>query len=197
MADDGVNEEAAVRVAIRALFDIPNPGNQGLMKKAEMAELCEALGWDVATISKACKANAYGVVDYDDWEKLMMNRFTTNFKGNSEGFIKRLTAQAKKVRTKMITSKGSAGSEPDGVANCTDTAMSTVGEPQGTEAAPGGAEHEALAPASVTAKIPDFLFRCQKCRMVLFSSDNVDDSGDYAEVSEMKRIAGAGPPVLN
>ena len=168
-----------VRTGVRTLFDVPNPSNEGLIKRADLTIICEALGWKVEAIAKACKANKYGVVEYEDWEALMLSRCEANFAGRPEGFIKKLKNQAAKVRAKMKEMK-KLDEPPSGEIaglNIEDNAT----ESEGTMMV-----EEPLPPAPP----PSYVYRCQKCRTPLFTSNDVDHSGDYAEASEEKRIHG-------
>jgi len=88
-ADDMDN----IKLSIRKLFNVPNPLNEGLMRKPDVEALCEALKWDPIKISKACRANQYGVIDCDDFEKMMLFRFKKNFGDNPDGYLAKIETQ--------------------------------------------------------------------------------------------------------
>lgn len=226
MAAEKSEEEqvAEIKHYIRELFNVPNPLNQGLMRKNDVEQLCEVLKWNTEAISKACKANQYGVVEYENFEAMLMYRYETNAKQKvgAAGYIKKLKNQAKqcclvihppveedyyeqrarealeeeevtpvvvlsqeayhgelraRLQAKHLGVSGQAVVDPD---------EDPAALPGCFAATEGGQGPRMLSPQDA----PSHLYRCPKCRFVLFNSGDVAGDGAYGEASAQKSISG-------
>jgi len=201
--------------AIRELFDVPNPESSkayDILRKADVTVLSDALKWKVDNILQGCKANAYGVVEYEHFEKLMLHRLTKNFSGDTVAFAAKMRSNAVAAKakihpnqvqeavveascTKDTTNEGAAPEEMSAVDRALALAFATMETDDTAEASAAAEVVEVVAqptkqPAVVhdSESEPMFGYRCQKCRIVLFKSTDVDETGRFGEASEMKHI---------
>eukprot|EP00658_Telonema_sp_P-2_P012553 TRINITY_DN14777_c0_g1_i3.p2 TRINITY_DN14777_c0_g1~~TRINITY_DN14777_c0_g1_i3.p2 ORF type:complete len:145 (-),score=53.94 TRINITY_DN14777_c0_g1_i3:167-601(-) len=130
--------------AIKELWDVPHPGNQGLMRREHMEELCVALDWKVEAILKGCRANAYGVVEYDQWERVMLNRLDKNFRGNAEPFAKKISNQAAMAREKIHEMRNTPPQEEE-----EEEEDESAGEPEAEGSVAEGMAEEQDAPGEI------------------------------------------------